>query len=213
MPGKVFNAVTFNRCKEALDKVLREEQCGFKRSSGCTDQLFALRRIIRKTLLYQVDLSLCFVHFRAAFDLVERDCMYETLRHYGLPVKIVHIIKNSYDGFKCRVKSEGVVGDIFDVRAGVRQGDVWSPFLFGLFTNYVLANSVRGGIDIGLKVADLDFADDVALVGNCDPDVEGNLHRIEETAQKVGLLINVSKTKNMGVSFLHPVASTSAQQN
>ena len=106
-----------------------------------------------------------------------------------------------------------MVGDTFAVRAGVRQGDVWSPLLFGLVINYVLANSVRGGLDIGQYVADLDFADDVALVGNCDLDVEENLHRIEETAQNVDLLINVSKNKNMGESFENPVASTSAQQN
>ena len=41
----------------------------------------------------------------------------------------------------------------------------------------------------------------VAVMGNGDPDVEQNLHMIEETAHKVGLLINVTKTQNMGVSF------------
>ena len=76
---------------------------------------FALRQIIEKVLLYQVDLSLCFIDFRAAFDSVERDRIYEILRHYELPVKIVNILKNIYDGFKCRVKSEGVVGDTIDV--------------------------------------------------------------------------------------------------
>ena len=178
----------------------------------CPSPIFEAAKDL-ETDLSQVDLSLCFIDFRAAFDSVERDCLYEILRHYGLPVKIVNIIKNSYDGFKCRVKSEGVVGDTFDVRAGVRQGDVCSPFLFRLVINYVLANSVRGGIDIGRNVADHDFDDDVALVGNCDPDVEENLHRIEETAQNFGLLVNISKTKNMGVSFQQPTASTSAQQN
>ena len=44
-------------------------------------------------------------------------------------------------------------------------------------------------------------------------EIEKNLHRIEETAQKVGLLIIVSTTKNMGVSFQRPMASTSVQQN
>ena len=110
--------------------------------------------------------------------------MYEILRHYELSVKIVNISKNSYDGFKCRVNSEGVIGYTFDVRGGVLQGDVWSPFLFGLVINYVLANSVCGGIDIERNVADLDFADDVAFVGNCDPDFKKNLHRFEETAYR-----------------------------
>ena len=92
--------------------------------------------------------------------------MHEILKHYELPVKVVNIINNSYDGFKCRVKSEGMVGDTIDVRAGVCQRDVWSPFLFGHVINYVLANTVLGGIDIGKNVADLDFADDVAFGGN-----------------------------------------------
>ena len=105
------------------------------------------------------DLSLCLIDFRLAFDSIVRDSMYEILKQYGLLVKIVNIIRNSYDGFKCRVKSEGEVGDTFEVRAGVRQGDVWSLFLFEV---------VRGGTDIGQIVADLDFADDVALVRSSD---------------------------------------------
>ena len=44
-----------------------------------------------------------------------------------------------------------------------------SPILFGLVINYVFANSVQGGIDIGRCVADLDFADDVALLASLIP--------------------------------------------
>ena len=43
VPGKVFASIILNRCKDALDQVLREEQCGFRKNRGCTDQLFALR--------------------------------------------------------------------------------------------------------------------------------------------------------------------------
>ncbi|XP_075246989.1 uncharacterized protein LOC142340299 [Convolutriloba macropyga] len=125
VPRKLFAGTTLNRCKEAVDKVLRDKQCGFRKSRA------------------------------------ERDRMYEILRRYGLLVKVVKVIRNIYDGFRCRVKSEGVIGDTFDVRAGVRQGDVWAPFLLRLVNNYVLANSVRDGKDIGQNVADLDFADDV----------------------------------------------------
>ena len=41
----------------------------------------------------------------------------------------------------------------------------------------------------------------VAVMENGDPDIEENLHMIEETAHKVGLLTNVTKTQNMGVLF------------
>ena len=128
---------------------------------------------------------------------------------------MINIIRNSYDGFKCRVKAEGEKGRLFDVRTGVRQGDVWPPILFGLVINYILANSVHGGLDIGRLVADLDFADDVALVGVSDSEVQENLHRIEALAEAAGLKINVAKTKNMGVKCDSPnvVAVPSIQQN
>ena len=215
VPGKVFASVTLNRCKDSVDRVLREEQCGFRKSRGCADQLFALRQIIEKSMAFQLDISFCFIDFRAAFDSVDREQMYQIMKHYGLPQKVINIIRNSYDGFKCRVKAEGEKGRLFDVRTGVRQGDVWSPILFGLVINYILANSVHGGLDIGRLVADLDFADDVALVGVSDSEVQENLHRIEALAEAAGLKINVAKTKNMGVKCDSPnvVAVPSIQQN
>ena len=78
----------------------------------------------------------------------------------------------------------------------------------------MLANSFQGGIDIGRCVADLDFADDVALLGVSDSQVQINLHRIESSAEAVGLMINVGKTKNMGVKCEKPGASVPiAQKN
>ena len=69
--------------------------------------------------------------------------MYKIMKHYGLPQKVVNVIRNSYEGFKCCVKAEGVKDQKFDVKTGVRQDDVWSPILFGLLINYVLADSVQ----------------------------------------------------------------------
>ena len=155
-------------------------------------------------MAFQLDVSFPFVDFRNAFDSVDREMMYKIMKHYGLPQKIVNVLRNSCEGFKCCIKAEG---QIFDVKTGVRQDDVWSPILFGLVINYALANSVQGVIDIGRCVADLDFADDVALLGVSDSEVQARLHRIEFLAEAVGLMINVGKTKNMGVKCENPGVS------
>ena len=140
--------------------------------------------------------------------------MYKIMKHYELPQKVVIVIRNTYKGFKCCVKAEGEKGQIFDVKTGFRQGDVWSPIPFRLVINYVLANSVQGGIDIGRCVAALDFAYDVALLGVSDSEVQANLHRIESLAEAVGLMINVGKTKNLGFKCEKPGASVPiAQRN
>ena len=70
VPGKVLASIILNRCIDALDQVLREEQCGIRKSRGCTDQLFALRQILEKCMAFQLDVSFRFIDFRAAFDSV-----------------------------------------------------------------------------------------------------------------------------------------------
>ena len=54
VPGKVFASIILNRCKDSLDQVLREEQCGFRKSRG---QLFALRQTLEKCMAFQLDVS------------------------------------------------------------------------------------------------------------------------------------------------------------
>ena len=132
VPGKVFAYFILNSCKEALDQVLREEQCGFRKSKGCTDHLYALRQVLEKFMAFQLDVNFCFIDFRAAFDSVDPEMMYKIMKHYGLPQKVVNVIRNSYEGFKCCVKAEGEKGQMFELKTGVRQGNVWSPILFVL---------------------------------------------------------------------------------
>ena len=50
IPSKVFCIILLGRTETALDKKLRQEQAGFRKRRGCTDQIFALRNIIEQTL-------------------------------------------------------------------------------------------------------------------------------------------------------------------
>ena len=74
---------------------------------------------------------------------------------------------------------------MFDVKTGVRKCDLWSLIHFGLGISHVLANSVQGGIDFELCVADLDFTNYVALLGVSDSEIEASLHRIEFLRQRI----------------------------
>ena len=52
------------------------------------------------------------------------------LQEYGIPRKIIQIIKILYDGFKCKISHEGKLSDFIEVRNGVRQGCILSLTLF-----------------------------------------------------------------------------------
>ena len=60
------------------------------------------------------------------------------MRHYGIPKKIVTMVKQSYNGMKSKIVHEGKLSEEFDVTTGVRQGCLLSPFLFLLSIDYVM---------------------------------------------------------------------------
>ena len=72
------------------------------------------------------------------FDSVDRATLWKLLRHYGVPEKLTNIIRNSYDRLTCRVVHGGRLTDAFQVRTGVRQGCLPSPFLFLLAIDRVM---------------------------------------------------------------------------
>ena len=71
-----------------------------------------------------------FIDSEKAFHSVKREIMWLTLQEYGIPRKIIKIIKILYDEFKCKISHEGKLSDFMEVRNGVRQGCILSPTLF-----------------------------------------------------------------------------------
>ena len=85
VPGKVFVLILLNRLKNAIDDKMREEQAGFRPGRSCTDQIFALRRIVEKTIEFQQEVHFNFIDFEKAFDSVDRECLWKIVAWYGIP--------------------------------------------------------------------------------------------------------------------------------
>ena len=119
-------------------------QAGFRKERSCTDQIVTLRIILEQSAEWNTPLYINFVDFEKAFDSLDRDSLWKLLRHYGVPDKIVTIIRNSYEGLTCRVVHQGQLSDSFEVKTGVRQGCLLSPFLFLLAVDWIMKNSTEG---------------------------------------------------------------------
>ena len=70
----ISNMIRF-RLRDAVEKVLREEQCGFRKGRGCVEQIFTFRLIIEKCLCCQTPSVLSFISFEQAFDSVDRGAL------------------------------------------------------------------------------------------------------------------------------------------
>ena len=68
--------------------------------------------------------------------------LWKILQLYGNPGKMINVIKGSYRNARCAMRCEGALSDWFDIITGVRQGDIWSPRLFGLDIHFVMKTSV-----------------------------------------------------------------------
>ena len=100
------------------------------------------------------------VDYEKAFDSLDRDTLWKILRQYGVPMKLVNMIKNSYEGMSCRVIHNGQPTKNFEIRIGVRQGCLLSPFL--LVIDWIMKTETKGkrnGIQwkIFTQLDDLDF--------------------------------------------------------
>jgi len=107
------------------------------------------------------------------------------MQKYGIPGKIMKIVKLFYDGFKCAVEGQGERGEWFDFKTGVKQGCNMSGFLFVMAVDWIMRKTVRNG-ESGIRwkltsnLDDLDVAEDVALLSSPRQHVQDKTTRMDE---------------------------------
>ena len=204
LPSKILTRIILERLRTAVDSRLRENQAGFRTGRSCIDQIATLRIIIEQSLEWQSPLYICFVDFKRAFDTIDREVMWKILKHYGIPNKIIKIIRSLYTNTSCRVIHNGELSNSFEVNTGVRQGCLLSPILFSMVIDWVMKNTTNTpkGIQWSLteKLEDLDFADDISLLAHSYEHMQEKIAKLQEIAQSTGLEINIDKTKAMRVN-------------
>ena len=195
--------------KRATDDKLRDNQAGFRKNRACTDQIATLRIIIEQSLEWNSPLFVNFVDYEKAFDSVDRETLWKLMRHYGIPDKLVKLVKATYEGSNCQVFHDGQLSQPFQVQTGVRQGCLLSPFLFILAIDWVMKETNKGKSN-GIqwtpwqKLDDLDFADDLALLSHAHIQMQGKTTDLDSVSRSIGLRIHPGKTK---VLRMGPVSS------
>ena len=77
-----------------------------------------------------------------------------------------------------------------------------SPCLFKLYAEYIMRNTrldeAQGGIKIaGRNISNLRYADDTTLLAESEEKLKSLLRKVKEESEKVGLKLNIQKTKIM----------------
>ena len=125
---KVMERILEKRLRDKIS--IDEMQCGFMPGRGTVDAIFMVRQLQEKYLSRKKKLYYCFVDLEKAFDRVPRRVIEFALRKKGVEEKLVQTVMRLYEGAKTSVRVESELSESFDVKVGVHQGSVLSPFLF-----------------------------------------------------------------------------------
>ena len=110
-------------------------------------------------------------------------------------------MRNLYASQEATVKTGHGTIDWFQIGKGVRQGCILSPCLFNLYAEYIMRNAGVDEAQAGIKIAgrniNLRYADDTTLMAESEEELKSLLMKVKEESEKVGLKINIQKTKIM----------------
>ena len=119
----------------------------------------------------------------------------------GIPDHLTCLLRNLHAGQEATVRSGHGTTDWFQIEKGVRQGYILSPYLFNLYAEYIMRNAGLEETQAGIKIAgrnfnNLRYADDTTLMAESE-ELKSFLMKVKEESEKVGLKLNIQKTKIM----------------
>uniref|UniRef100_A0A4W2IHE0 Reverse transcriptase domain-containing protein n=1 Tax=Bos indicus x Bos taurus TaxID=30522 RepID=A0A4W2IHE0_BOBOX len=146
--------------------------------------------------------SVCLPSDVKAFDCVDHNKLWEILKEMGIPDHLTCLLRNLYAGQEATVRTGHRTTDWFQIGKGVRQGCKLSPCLFNFYAEYTMRNAGLEEAQAGIKIAgrninNLRYADDTTLMAESEEELKSLLMEVKEKSEKVGLKLNIQKTKIM----------------
>ena len=123
----------------------------------------------------------------------------------GIPDHLTCLLRNLYAGQEARVRTGNGTTDWFQIGKGVRQGCILSPCLFHLYAECIIQNAgldeAQGTVKMARRnISNLRYADDTTLMAESEEELKSLLMKVKEESEKVGLKLNIQKTKIMTFS-------------
>jgi len=127
---------------------------------------------------------------------------WKILKEMGIPDHLTCLLRNLYAGQEATVRTGHETTDWFQIGKGVHQACILSPCLFNLYEEYIMMNTgldeAQAGIKIaGRNISNLRYADDTTFMAESKEELKSLLMKVKEESEKVGLKLNIQKTKIM----------------
>ena len=119
----------------------------------------------------------------------------------GIPEHLTCLLRNLYAGQEATVRTGHGTTDWFQIGKGVHQGCILSSCLFNFYAEYIMRNAGLEEAQAGIKIPGrytnkFRYADETTLMAESE-ELKSLLMKVKEESEKVGLKLNIQKTKIM----------------
>ena len=133
---------------------------------------------------------------------MDHNKLWKILKEMGIPDQLTCLLRNLYADQEATVRTGHGATDWFQIGKGVCHGCILSPCLFNLYAEYIMRNTGLGEAQVGIKIArrninNFRYTDDTTLMAESEEELKSLLMKVKEESEKVGLKLNIQKTKIM----------------
>ena len=117
-----------------------------------------------------------------------------------IPGHLTYLLRNLYASQEATVRTEHGTTDWLKTGKKVCQACILSSCLFNLHAEYIMQNAGLDEAQAGIKTVrrkNLRYADDTTLMAEIEEGLMSLLMKVKEETEKVGLKLNIQKTKIM----------------
>ena len=124
---------------------------------------------------------------------------WKILQEMEIPDHLTYLLRNLHAGQEAMVRTRHGTTDWFQIGKGVLQGCILSPCLFNLCAEYIMRNAGLDETQAGIKIDrrninNFRYADYTTLMAESE-ELKNLLIKVKEESEKVGLKLNIQKTK------------------
>ena len=133
--------IILKRLSEFYESQLKGTQYGFRSGVGCNDAIYMAKQLQEISSIAQRSMYICFIDLTAAFDHVNRNLLFKSIRNRLATNQVstnIDLLENLYNATTSYIQNDNPTTDSFPTTSGVRQG-VWKvPPLYNVYADYAL---------------------------------------------------------------------------